>query len=604
MTASCHIVYIGQRKEDFLVGSSHWPALDYAYLRRGTLRSFWCISPPLPAYLAHLVKEEAASLLRQIPLNALDHKQVQKLIRVLGREYSYSNLDVKQVPVSIDHRAEDVLNRVDQLGAPKALGGRLLLYREAKFLLERGGHCRHLAPLDYLHLTALMEKCWMFPAITFEQGTWVCHRCGSRTGIDLVPCARCGELCALCDNCRSLGLVRGCDWLYAFGCFRVPKPLFGQLFCLDYELSKPQQDAARKVVEFTQTPAKGGCLVWAVCGAGKTEVVYPAMESVLKTGGKVLFAIPRRDVVAELHQRIGLAFPKVSTTALYGGVKDRYQRGLITVATTHQVLRFYRAFDLVILDEMDAFPYRGSAMLKLGVERACKKFGKTIYMSATPTSDLIKQGKTGKIELAFIPARHHGYPVPEPRLAIYRWCRWGQSMRERTEFVKALDQEVLRGNWWRKLLIFVPFVAMTRPLALLLAQMGWKADFCYAGDPLRQQKIEQFRQGQLQILVATSLLERGITIPRLDVLILFAHESRIYDASTLIQMSGRVGRSPRWPTGAVLLAANRKTFEMQTSLRTIRQFNDRAQAKGYLSPGGERYLKQMRARSCGNRYPS
>ena len=105
------------------------------------------------------------------------------------------------------------------------------------------------------------------------------------------------------------------------------------------------------------------------------------------------------------------------------------------------------------------------------------------------------------------------------------------------------------------------------------------------------------------ILVATSLLERGVTIPQVDVVILFAHEARIYDASTLIQMSGRVGRTAQWPTGRCLMVAKEKTPAMVRALGIIRQFNDQAQKQRYLSPEGEKYLVQMR-KGKGDNYSS
>lgn len=54
--------------------------------------------------------------------------------------------------------------------------------------------------------------------------------------------------------------------------------------------------------------------------------------------------------------------------------------------------------------------------------------------------------------------------------------------------------------------------------------------------------IEQFRQGQITILISTTILERGVTFPTVDVFVLLANH-RLYTSSSLIQISGRVGRS-------------------------------------------------------------
>lgn len=104
-------------------------------------------------------------------------------------------------------------------------------------------------------------------------------------------------------------------------------------------------------------------LLWAVTGAGKTEMIFPLVDSVISKGGRVLIASPRRDVVIELDPRIRRAFPKKSVVTLYGGSDQRWERGDITLSTTHQLFRFHEAFDLVIVDEIDAFPFHPQCTL-------------------------------------------------------------------------------------------------------------------------------------------------------------------------------------------------------------------------------------------------
>lgn len=599
MNQSHHVVYIAEDNGRIYVGSSHNPALDAVYFTRQGIPFLWCISQPLPAYLAEWVKEETALFLKKGGERPSSAKFFRALLRSFGQHPQVAAALVPPRLVSADAFYRVPCN----LGVPPVLEGRLLRYGEVLGWKERTGGFAPLAFRDHLHLLALAGKILMFPAITAGPEGWRCHRCGNKTAIDLIPCERCQGVCPACADCRSLGLLRGCEWLYAFPSLHRLIPRSGPLLQLSYELSPPQQAAAEQVLKLVNDPSQSCCLVWAVCGAGKTEVVYPAMEAVLMRGGRVLFAVPRRDVVVELRERIAKAFPQVPVVGLYGGTPERYGKGSVTVATTHQVLRFYRAFDLVILDELDAFPFRGSPMLKMALERARKPEGKLVYMSATPTEELIRRGQRGEVHLAFISARHHGFPVPEPKIVLRRWCHWGESRRQREALIRALDQEILRTFRWRRLLLFVPYVAMAQPLMELLKTRGWPVDYCYAADPLRQEKIRRFREADPMILVATSLLERGVTIPQVDVVILFAHEARIYDASTLIQMSGRVGRTAQWPTGRCLMVAKEKTPAMVRAVGIIRQFNDQAQKQRYFSPEGEKYLIQMR-KGKGDNYSS
>ncbi len=75
--------------------------------------------------------------------------------------------------------------------------------------------------------------------------------------------------------------------------------------------------------------------------------------------------------------------------ALLHGESEPYFRTPLVVATTHQLLKFYHAFDLLIVDEVDAFPYVDNTMLYYAV-RARQKGGDglRIFLTATSTDEL------------------------------------------------------------------------------------------------------------------------------------------------------------------------------------------------------------------------
>ena len=49
----------------------------------------------------------------------------------------------------------------------------------------------------------------------------------------------------------------------------------------------------------------------------------------------------------------------------------------------------YRCFDLLIMDEVDAFPYRGNVMLKEIAMQACS--GQLLYLTATPDETMLER---------------------------------------------------------------------------------------------------------------------------------------------------------------------------------------------------------------------
>ena len=89
------------------------------------------------------------------------------------------------------------------------------------------------------------------------------------------------------------------------------------------ELSVGQIRASEQIVSWLEQKKTG--LVWAVCGAGKTEIIFRGLEKAFAKGWRVLLATPRTDVVKELEPRFQQAFPSIRMAALYGGSehKDR-----------------------------------------------------------------------------------------------------------------------------------------------------------------------------------------------------------------------------------------------------------------------------------------
>ena len=68
----------------------------------------------------------------------------------------------------------------------------------------------------------------------------------------------------------------------------------------------------------------------------KTELVVLSIAKMLKEGKKVCFAIPRRQVVLELRERLAQYFPKAKVTAVCGG-HTAVTDGDLIICTTHGV---------------------------------------------------------------------------------------------------------------------------------------------------------------------------------------------------------------------------------------------------------------------------
>lgn len=394
-----------------------------------------------------------------------------------------------------------------------------------------------------------------------------CKRCGNHTASlfgyyqsPLIPSTIC-----YCRHCLALGKISSTTSLYSWNAspptYVIPnKPLTWQ-----GTLSKGQQHASDQVIQAIQR--QSSLLVWAVCGSGKTEVLFRGVETALIEGKRVLIATPRTDVVKELAPRFQHVFPEVAQSAIYGGQTKVNPTAPLIIATTHQVLRFYQAFDVVIVDEVDAFPYTYDESLQYGVKQAQKKDAAIILLSATPSKAL---RETPNLQVTRIARRYHGYDLPVPRLV---WCgAWHKKVLK-----KRLPSQIFRWilDHHRRnapALVFVPSILVLHQVSSILQTHNISHAAVHSASSDRHKQVEAFRQAQIPIVLTTTILERGITIPKVDIAVIGA-EADLFTEAALVQMAGRVGRHKDFPTGDVVFFHYGKTQAMRSAVRHIKQMN-------------------------------
>ncbi|WP_228552415.1 DEAD/DEAH box helicase [Gracilibacillus salitolerans] len=328
-------------------------------------------------------------------------------------------------------------------------------------------------------------------------------------------------------------------------------------------LTTPQQKAAQAIEQAIGTQQKE-LLIWAVCGSGKTEMLFPAITKAIKARKRICIATPRADVVRELFPRLQHAFPDTEIEALYADSPDRTDTGQLIISTTHQLIRYQDAFDVMIIDEIDAFPFHHDKTLPYLSDRACKKDATSIYLTATPRPEHKQKIRQKKLPVQFVPIRFHGHPLPIPQLKIEINLR--KKLQQGTE-PKALQQFLTARTNARQLLLFVPTIHLLKKIA-----DRYQATSVHAEDPYRKEKVEQFRQTKIDTLVTTTILERGVTFPSVDVVILDAGH-HVFDEAALVQIAGRAGRSPDDPTGNVLFIHQGKTNAIEDAISQIKMMN-------------------------------
>lgn len=414
--------------------------------------------------------------------------------------------------------------------------------------------------------------------ITKKASKYICQRCGNieQRLFASFLCKRCGKACAYCRKCITMGRVSECTVLVRGIAERTgefhKKPLHWK-----GTLSTGQELAAQGVIEAIKQ--KKSFFIWAVCGAGKTEMLFYGIEEALQKRERVCIATPRTDVVLELAPRLQEVFPSITVASLYGGSVDHKKDAALVVATTHQLLRYYRAFHVMIVDEIDAFPYHADQMLQYAVQQAMKEKAARIYLTATPDEKWKRNFRKGKQKGVIVSGRYHRHPLPVP---LFSWCgNWKKSLHHKK--IPRVLLQWLKMNLNKKypIFLFVPHVQYIEEISQLLKGLDNRIDGVHAEDSMRKEKVASFRKGDIPLLVTTTILERGVTVKNLQVAVLGAEEE-IFSESALVQIAGRAGRSFEEPYGEVMYFHYGKTEAMVRAKKHIQSMNKNAKEQGLI----------------------
>ena len=329
-------------------------------------------------------------------------------------------------------------------------------------------------------------------------------------------------------------------------------------YILHYELTDDQKRLSKQLIQNYKDNKDS--LVHAVCGSGKTEIVLEVIKFAISSGHRVGFAVPRRDVVRELYLRFKGIFTKNKVCVVYGGHTNVLEADLVCI-TTHQLFRYKDYFDLLILDEVDAFPFKGDELLNTLFKRAVK--GHFIMMSATPPKEVIDEFKKPNKEILRLDTRFHGHPLPVPvikkHLGIMKYYQ--------------LTQDLRRFSMQNKpIFVFTPTIEICERVHAVMRFLFKDVRFVHSKCPDREQIIDDFRKRKFNILITTAVLERGVTVKDLQV-IAFNADHVLYTSAALIQIAGRAGRKKDCPTGEVIFIGSKKTNEMETAIAEIERAN-------------------------------
>lgn len=318
-------------------------------------------------------------------------------------------------------------------------------------------------------------------------------------------------------------------------------------YYLEYSLSEEQIRASKFILN--EIEKKRDCILNAVTGAGKTEIIYPLIKYCLDKRIQIGIVIPRKDVVIELSKRIEKDFKQAKVISVYGGHANELS-GDIIVLTSHQLYHYKNYFDVIVIDEIDAFPFYKNELLNWFLLRSKK--GNIVYMSATVPKTLLKKG----YNVYYLNKRYHQNKLDIPKVKYF----WNKYTIEK--YVKEHENCII--------IIYFPTIKLQ-----IKFSKKFKFDHYIINSKVnkRREMLEMFHKLKNGVILSTLVLERGVTFKNTNVIVCFA-DHKLFTFENLVQISGRVGRNHLYPHGDIIFLANQKNKNIKRAIKYIKKCNE------------------------------
>jgi ATP-dependent DNA helicase RecG len=316
------------------------------------------------------------------------------------------------------------------------------------------------------------------------------------------------------------------------------------------QLTPDQRTATEELWRRLAGPAAMGVLLQGDVGTGKTAVSIATALAVLARGGTVAFLAPT-ELLAEQHAAVvakWLAGSEVRVVLCTASQKDvdLAAPGPLLVFGTHALLTSDRQIPrlgLVIVDEQHRF---GVAQRMALVHKGENPH--VLVMTATPIPRTLALVLFGDLDAVSLRQRPPGRrAVRAFQLPQEKWAR----------AVHSIARAVRRGG---RVFVICPAVGEEGEkggVVRVHESLGKRFRCGLVHGRLktaeRQKALRAFRDGDLDVLIGTTVLEVGVDVPDATLVVVVA--AHRFGIATLHQVRGRVGRGTR--RGLALLCGPR-----------------------------------------------
>ncbi|MCS7305440.1 MAG: ATP-dependent DNA helicase RecG [Thermoguttaceae bacterium] len=347
-----------------------------------------------------------------------------------------------------------------------------------------------------------------------------------------------------------------------------------------FELTEGQNQAIREIAQDMAKPVPMNRLLQGDVGSGKTVVAVYAMLLAVAHGYQAVLMAPTEILARQHAQTLEglLAASRVRRALLVGGLPEAQRADLLrriadgqidlvvgTQAVIQKDVQFAK-LGLVVIDEQHRFGVRQRAWLKrAGLDPHY------LVMTATPIPRTLTMAFFGDLDVSVLrdmpPGRQrvHTYLADQSRRPAW-WAFFRKKLNEgRQGYVVA---PLVEGSEEQET---ANAVALYQELSEGELR-GYRLGLLHGRLPPEEkdQIMERFRRGELQVLVCTSVIEVGVDVPNATLMTIEGGER--FGLAQLHQLRGRISRGN--VPGFCCVFANPTTEEARRRLEAFQNTTD------------------------------
>lgn len=303
---------------------------------------------------------------------------------------------------------------------------------------------------------------------------------------------------------------------------------------LPFELTEGQKGAVSDIAEDLRGKAAARRMVVGDVGSGKTMVILAA--AMMAYPHRSILMAPTSILARQLYEEAKKLLPEYVGIALVtqGGERGDPSSAHFIIGTHAILYRDLPEADLIMVDEQHRFGTEQRKMLEK-FHSDGKRRPHYLQFSATPIPRTQAMLDSALIDISLIGSTPFAKDVKSEIVG-------------RRDFAKVKEHIEMETAEGRQVLVVYPLVEESEHIGYLSLEESekfWRSNFdgvyvTHGRDRLKEEVLQEFAQ-RGSILLSTTVIEVGISLPRLSTIVIAGAERM--GLSTLHQLRGRVGRT-------------------------------------------------------------